>query len=191
MTVAPTTLPDEVLAKPKPVAPLALPNRDLVYEVEQFLYREARLLEAERYEEWLSTVTEDIRYWMPLIQARYRKDKAPLYSRTRMAHFDEDMLNLRRRVTRAIDATAWAEDPPTRSRNLISNIQVELTDREDEFVAHSVILNCRGRGEYDEDWLIARRQDVLRRVDGQLRLASREIYTTQSVILSKNINILL
>ena len=40
-------------------------------EVEQFLYREARLLDARRFDDWLDTLTEDIKYWMPLRSNRY------------------------------------------------------------------------------------------------------------------------
>lgn len=181
-----------ILRKPKIQGPQSLPPRELVYEIEQFLYREVRLLEEERYEEWLGTMTEDILYWMPGVQARYRKDKSPRYSHTRMAHFDDDLLNLRRRVTRSMHETAWAEDPPTRSCYMVSNIEVEPVENTDEYVVHSVILNVRGRNETEEDWLMARRKDRLRRLgDGSFRLSHREIYITQAVLLAKNLNIFL
>lgn len=181
-----------ILRRPKILGPRNLPPRELVYEIEQFLYREIRLLEEERYEEWLGTMTEDILYWMPGVQARYRKDKSPRYSHTRMAHFDDDLLNLRRRVTRFMHETAWAEDPPTRSCYMVSNIEVEPVEDTDEYVVHSVILNVRGRNETEENWLMARRKDRLRRLgDGSYRLSRREIYMTQAVLLAKNLNIFL
>jgi ethylbenzene dioxygenase beta subunit len=180
------------LRKPKLTGPVPLPPRELVYEIEQFLFREVRLLEDERYEEWLGIMTEDIHYWMPGIQARYRKDKAPRYSHTRMAHFDDDLLNLRRRVTRSLHETAWAEDPPTRTCYMVSNIEVEPVERTDENVVHSVVMAVRGRNETEEDWLIARRKDRIRRLpDTSFRLSRREIYITQSVMLAKNLNIFL
>ena len=37
---------------------------ELIREVEQFLYREARLLDERRFREWLELLTEDVRYWM-------------------------------------------------------------------------------------------------------------------------------
>ncbi len=180
------------LKSPIPPAPLALPSRDLVFEIEQFLYREARMLDDERYQEWLGLMTEDIHYWMPGIQARHRKDKKPRLDPARMAFFDDDLLNMRRRVTRFLDPTAWAEDPPTRSCHVISNIEVELTDLEHEYRVYSTFINCRGHQETEEYWLAGRRKDVLRRVeDGTLRLASREIVITQSVLLAKNLNVFL
>lgn len=180
------------LKKPIAPAPLVLPPLQLVFEVQQFLYREARLLDEERYQEWLGLMTADIHYWMPGIQARYRRDKTPRLDPKRMALFDDDMLNMRRRVTRFLDATAWAEDPPTRSCHTISNVEVELTDRDNEYTAYSTFINCRGRGETEEYWLAGRRTDRLRRIaDGGLRLASREIVMTQSVLLAKNLNVFL
>ena len=57
---------------------------------------------------------------------------------------------------------------------------------------YSAFVNCRGRGEAEEYWLSGRRNDVLRRVeDGGLRLASREIVITQTVLLAKNLNVFL
>ena len=38
----------------------------LQYEVEQFLYAEAAMLDARRYREWLELIAEDIHYWMPI-----------------------------------------------------------------------------------------------------------------------------
>jgi ethylbenzene dioxygenase beta subunit len=165
---------------------------ELVHEVQQFLFFEARLLDEERYEEWLGLMAPDIRYWMPGIQSRYRKDKAPRLSATRMAYFDDDLLNLRRRVTRFMHDTAWAEDPPTRAVHTISNVEAELTAKHDEIQAYSAFVVVRGRNERDESWLSGRRSDLLRRgEDGLLRLAERQITITEAVLLAKNLNVFL
>lgn len=162
---------------------------ELVNEVQQFLYMEMRLLDEERYEDWLGLFTEDARYWMPGVQARYRADRAPRYDPRRMALFDDDLAQLRQRVARYLQRTAWAEDPPTRHCHLVSNIEVERTEQPDALLVHSVFLNVRSRNEVDEDRLAGRRRDTLRRLaDGTLRIARREVYITQSVLLSKNIN---
>ncbi len=175
--------------RPDPVGPA---DERVRVEVERFLLFEARLLDEERYEEWLGLMTPDIHYWMPGVQARYRKDKTAPYSVERMAYFDDDMLNLRRRVTRFKQDTAWTEDPPTRHVHAVSNIEAEVTDDDREYDVRSVVLSVRGRNEAEEDWLIARRRDRLRRDgDGTLRLARRAIYVTQAVLLAKNLNVFL
>ena len=75
---------------------------------------------------------------------------------------------------------------------MVSNIEVEPVEHTDENIVHSVVLVVRGRNETEEDWLIARRKDRIRRLpDTSFRLSRREVYITQSVILAKNINIFL
>jgi 3-phenylpropionate/cinnamic acid dioxygenase small subunit len=39
-------------------------DEGLIRQIEQFVYREARLLDERRFREWLKLFTEDIRYWM-------------------------------------------------------------------------------------------------------------------------------
>ena len=48
-------------------------NEDLIREVEQFLYREARLLDDRRFHEWITLFTDDVRYWMSGRSNRYPK----------------------------------------------------------------------------------------------------------------------
>lgn len=176
-------------APPPPVDPAV--TLETYYRVQQFLYLECRLLDEERYEEWLGLLTEDIHYWMPLVQARYRKDPKPRYDPHRMAYYDDDLFTLRRRITRALHPTAWAEDPPTRTVHHVSNIEVERTDNPDEYRVYSTFTCCRGRNEVEESVLHGRRVDLLRETPNGLRLARREIYITQSVLLSKNLNVFL
>ena len=38
----------------------------LKFEIEEFLYQEAELLDERRFEEWLELLTEDVRYFMPI-----------------------------------------------------------------------------------------------------------------------------
>ena len=48
-------------------------NEDVTREVEQFLYREARLLDERRFHEWLELLTDHVRYWMGSRSNRYPK----------------------------------------------------------------------------------------------------------------------
>jgi len=167
---------------------MATPNIELVHEVEQFLYREARILDAEQFDDWLEMLTEDIHYWMPSIQNRYRRDKSPAHDENAMALFDEDLKSLQLRIKRFNTGVAWPEDPPTRHCHVITNIEVELTGNPNEYKVYSAFVNHRSRIEKDEDTMMGRREDLLRRVDGALKLARRKIITTQSTILAKNLS---
>ena len=46
-------------------------EENVIREVEQFLYREARLLDERRFHEWLELLTDDIRYRMTTRGNRY------------------------------------------------------------------------------------------------------------------------
>jgi ethylbenzene dioxygenase beta subunit len=159
-----------------------------VHRIEQFLFFEARLLDSERWADWLALMTPDIHYWMPAIENRRRADRLGAYGPGRGAYFDDCHLDLGRRVARFMQPSAWAEDPPTRHVHVISNVEAYCTNVEDEYAVHSVFVNYRSRGETDNDLLFGRREDILRQVNGDLRIARRKIVITQSLLMSKNIN---
>jgi len=159
-----------------------------VHQIQQFLFLEARLLDNERWAEWLALMTPDIHYWMPAIENRRRVDPLGAYAPGRGAYFDDCHLDLERRVARFLQPSAWAEDPPTRHVHVISNVEAYRADADGEYVVHSVFVNYRSRGEADNDLLLGRREDILREVDGDLRIARRKVVITQSLLMSKNIN---
>jgi ethylbenzene dioxygenase subunit beta len=162
---------------------------DPEHEIERFLFREARLLDANDYEGWLSMLHPDIHYWMPLIQSRYKRDKAELYDPNRMAHFDERYDDLALRAGRFKQKTAWAEDPPTRHCHFVTNIEIESGDLLDHWTVHSLVISLRNRNEDEETWLGGRRTDIICKLtSGDLKLLRRHIFMAQSVLLSKNLN---
>ncbi len=72
---------------------------ELINEVQQFLYREARHHDNEEFREWLDMLTEDIHYWMPYRYQRYRKnEKEPSIYDT--AYYNDDMECLVKRIMR-------------------------------------------------------------------------------------------
>src|SRR6266704_858252 len=110
---------------------------EVLREVEQFLYREARLLDERRFHAWLELLTDDVRYWMPGRSTRYPKvskalvifdpDRYREEALTRedaVAILDETKETLSQRLARLETSMAWAEAPPSRRRHLLSNIEV-------------------------------------------------------------------
>jgi len=162
------------------------------YRITQFLFREARLLDAERWDDWLALMAEDIHYWMPAIENRRRADKLGAYAPGRGAYFDDSHLDLSRRVARFKQPSAWAEDPPTRHVHVISNVEALHGEAAGEFIVHSVFVNYRSRGEAENDLLLGRREDLLRvhgdPEEGDYRIARRKVVITQSLFMSKNLN---
>jgi 3-phenylpropionate/cinnamic acid dioxygenase small subunit len=84
---------------------------------------------------------------------------------------------------------AWAEDPPSRTRHMISNIEVEAGDTEAEIRVYSNFIVYRSRAETEEDFYVGARQDVLRRVEGAWKIAHRKLILDQNVLSAKNVSI--
>jgi 3-phenylpropionate/cinnamic acid dioxygenase small subunit len=175
---------------------------ELVREIEQFLYREARLLDERRFEAWLDLFTDDVRYWMPVRTTRYprrskaiaaldpaRQDEEELSRDDELGIFDESKETLTRRVARLDTGMAWAEDPPSRTRHLVTNVEVEAGPGASEITVHSNFLVYRTRGETEQDFYVGGRRDTLRRVDGTWKIARRTIVLDQSVLLAKNVSV--
>ncbi len=177
-------------------------NRDVLREVEQFLYREARLLDERRFGEWLRLLTDDIRYWVATRSNRYpRRSRAisildpERYVESDLPHedglalLDETKETLAARVARLDTGMAWAEDPPSRTRHLIANIEVEPLPGSGEYRVFSNFIVYRTRAETEEDFYVGARQDQLRRIDGDWKLAARKVILDQNVLTAKNISV--
>lgn len=165
----------------------------LRHEVEEFLYHEAELLDERRFREWLELFAADAHYWMPV---RDNRLEAPgevakeLSGPGENFNFDDTKRTLTIRVERLYTGSAWAEVPPSRTRHLISNIRIKR-DSGSEVEVHSNFLVYRTRLEHDRDIFVGTRGDILRRVDGKLKIAKRTIVLDQAVLDAKNISVFL
>jgi len=175
---------------------------EIVREVEQFLYREARLLDSRLFDRWLELFTDDVRYWMPVRSIRYPKSSkaislqdAALYEEDGLAKegelaiMDETKESLGRRIARLATGMAWAEDPPSLTRHIVSNIEVEEGDTAGELVVYSNYVVYRSRAATEQDFYVGGREDTLRKVDGQWKIARRKIILDQNVLSAKNVSI--
>ncbi len=86
-------------------------------EAAQFLYREARLLDERRFDEWLALFTPDGLYWAPTDDAA-----TDPYDKVSLIH--DDSLRREERVFR-IRAAPPAQSPESRTLHLVSNVEVE------------------------------------------------------------------
>ena len=160
----------------------------LTFEVEEFLYREASLLDERRLDEWLALCTDDIHYWMPIRRTTTAKEIDNEFTKPGgMAYFDDDKKTLGMRVQRLQVGRAWAEDPPSRTRHVVTNVRILGVDGNDITAASNFML-YRTRLNSEEDSWIGRREDLLRREEGVLKLARRHIYLEQTVILAQNMS---
>src|SRR5581483_9135945 len=87
-------------------------------DIENFLYREARLLDEHNYDGWESLWTDDGIYWVPCNE----DDNDPLLH---VSIIYDDRAALRRRLDRLSSGAAWAQEPKSRMRRITSNIETE------------------------------------------------------------------
>jgi 3-phenylpropionate/cinnamic acid dioxygenase small subunit len=161
-------------------------------EIEAFLYHEAELLDERRYEAWLDLFTEDAHYFMPMRRNVPRDEPEREFTRAGadVNWFDEGKDTLTRRVKQILTGVHWAEEPPSRTCHVVSNVQITATAAAgDEVTVKSRFLVYRNRVETETDFLVGKREDVLRRVDGGWKIARRRIVLDQNVLLAKNLTV--
>ena len=92
-------------------------------ELADFVYAEARMLDEQRFDDWLNLFTEDAYYWMPLAPGQQdpRLHASLLY---------EDKLLLRVRVERLAGARTFSQQPRSRSHHLLQQPSIERVDRD-------------------------------------------------------------
>ena len=156
----------------------------------EFLNREAELLDDNRIRDWFELLDPEVDYRVPIRVTRERA-AGPGFSYEGW-HMFEDHGSLAARVARLETEYAWAEDPPSRARRLVTNVRVEAGESEGEIRVKSNFLIYRGRYDSPSFNLIAgERHDVLRRVGGDLRLLKRLILLDHATLGTHNLAIFL
>lgn len=158
------------------------------YQVERFYYDEAALLDAHDLEHWVQLFSDDTHYFMPIRRTRLRRELDKEFTEPgEMAYFDDDKTTLLSRWQKFATGAAWSEDPPSRTRHLISNVRV-LDDRGDELDVESYFHLYRTRLKSEVDTWVGSRHDVLRRDGDSFLIAKRRILLDQTLLLSRNLS---
>jgi p-cumate 2,3-dioxygenase subunit beta len=135
-------------------------------EVEDFIVREAALLDEWRLDEWLTLFTEDARYLVPSTDTPAADPKEAL------AIINDDMARLRGRVERLKSRHAHREFPWSRTRRFITNVRIrEMIGEEIQVNASFLVYRIRS-GQVDP--LIGSYFYTLRRIAGALKIAARK-----------------
>lgn len=157
-------------------------------EVERFYYDEAALLDAHQYDDWLALFADDATYFMPLRRTRMLRELEFEFTQPgEMAFFNDTKDLLAGRVAKLNTGRSWSEDPPSRTRRLITNIRI-VSDDGHELVVESNFMLYRTRLNSEEDTWIGSRRDTLRRSSDSLQIAARTVFLEQTVLLSRNLS---
>jgi 3-phenylpropionate/cinnamic acid dioxygenase small subunit len=167
---------------------VAMDRVGLRQQFEDLLYREAWLLDHDRLEEWLDLLSDNIHYWAP-VRADMNRGKEDFTPPLRLAFFDDNKDGLKLRVARIRTGAAHADEPPSRVRHLITNIQVmEAPDAATAKVASNFLV-FKSRRNREENLFVGCREDTWRRDGGAWKLEERMILLDHNVI--ENITVLL
>jgi benzoate/toluate 1,2-dioxygenase subunit beta len=142
----------------------ALVDAEIERAVERFLFRETKLLDAGRFEDWLDLFAPDGIYWVPSRPGQTdRKGVASIVY--------EDRSILAMRVRRLIQGRALVLAPPPRTTHLVSNVEVVSTD---PIVAESAFLVAEYR-DGNRRVFAGRCRHALTQVDGALKIAEKRV----------------
>ncbi len=175
-------------------------DRDLVFEIEQFYYAEARLLDDRLFKQWLGLLTPDVRYTLPTRhtplpdpEARGEEgmyDPERELSRELEAPYrDENLLTLSIRADRAYKVNSWSDNPAPRTRRFVSNVFAEPAEDPDDYRVLSNFLLSYSRHGKDNFIYTGQRRDRLRRVEGELRIARREVVMDWNVVVAPSLGL--
>jgi 3-phenylpropionate/cinnamic acid dioxygenase small subunit len=162
---------------------------ELQLSLEQFYYREARLLDNRKYQDWLALCAPDISYSMPsrtnpLVDNRAQGQQDMISVERELEDLDSDgcplrdenIIHLMLRVERAYKRNSWAENPPARTRRIIGNVELTALDGEKLSVLSNFHLFYARPGSADffyagqrrdtlvnsgDDYLISRREVIM------------------------------
>jgi 3-phenylpropionate/cinnamic acid dioxygenase small subunit len=96
----------------------------------EFVYREARLIDEKRFDEWFDMYADDCRYWMPLMRGQPQ-------GAAHTSLFDEDKLLLKIRIERLRNPKSYSQAQPSWCQHILQAPRVEMRD------AHSGIAILR------------------------------------------------
>lgn len=144
----------------------AVPSERLLREIEQFLYREARLQDTHAYDEWAALWTDDAVYWIPA-----NGDDTDPENEMSIVYDNRSRIGVR--VEQLKTGRHHTQTPPSALARIIGNIEV-VGHHGDEFDvrANMIVFEDNLRGE--TTWA-ARNEYRLRRVDGVLRLVRKKV----------------
>ena len=120
------------------VTPVSL-SQDAIRGVEQYIYREARLLDERRWQEWLDLWTEDGMYWIP-----HSFDQTSPYEHISLCW--ENKLLRELRIRRLENSRNWSQQPVTQSCRVVSNVMIDGTDPDGYLVVRSAFHSMEWRG---------------------------------------------
>ena len=140
--------------------------------VAAFLYREARLMDEHRYQEWLTLwESSGTLYWVPC-------NDDDIDPRRQVSIIYDDHDRLAQRVERLVSGTVLAQQPRPKMRRIVSNIEPEQ-EAADVIAVRSNFILATARAGRQEFWA-GQALHRLRVRDGAHRIFSKKVLLNNS-----------
>ena len=134
---------------------------------QQFLYREARLMDSHAYDDWLALWARSALYWIPC-------NADDFDVRRHISLVNEDRVGLEDRVQRLKSGAHYAQDPKSRLSRVVSNVELEAVAGAEALTVHSTFnLSAHRRGRIDV--VAGRSRHMLVLEDGVPRIAEKKV----------------
>lgn len=138
-------------------------SRDQIID---FIYDEARMLDEQRFDEWLGLWLEDGHYWMPL---DYQQTDPVLVT----SYMYEDIFMLRLRVQRLNGARTFSQKPKSRCSHVIQRPFID--EMNDSTITTNTSMHYVETRMDDQFLLALTAKHDLRVVDGLIRIANKRV----------------
>lgn len=141
-------------------------SQDTWREIKLFLFREARLLDEGKMEDWLELFSSECLYWIPITPGGGNPLKE-------VSTAFDDRRRLEDRIYRLRTGYAWSQIPTSRTIRMLSNIEV-WNDGENQLRARANFMLTEfrtGRQKLYSGWCGYR----LKKVEGEWKIVVRQV----------------
>jgi 3-phenylpropionate/cinnamic acid dioxygenase small subunit len=147
---------------------------DLQRQVEQFLYRQAELLDGKHWQAWIDCFDDAGVYWMPVAPQQTEWEGSP-------SIFAEDKLMMEIRKGRVTHPNAWSQAPLWETNHVVSHVAIESADAQ-EVVVRSRFHLMELRRDQVRHFGGRYRHTLARRADGSfaIRLQRVDLFNSQA-----------
>lgn len=172
-------------------------NLELLTQLQQFYYREARLLDERQYQQWQALLSDSIDYLVPgrhvpQLDNSKRDTEAFLNREQEFSNRlqgndpevplrDDSYLHLVIRVMRSLKMVAWSENPPARTRRNVCNVEL-ITEDGNRLTVYSNTLLYYSRHEQVDHLYSYQRRDVLEKNGGGFKILRREVLLDNGLV---------
>ena len=146
----------------------------------EVMYREARLLDLQRWDDWLAMYEEDCVYWVPAWDGEHRTTDDPQAEISLIYYASR--AGLQDRVWRIRSGKSIASVPLARTTHLVGNVELlHGDDRELELCASWTVHVYRNKRK-EHQMLFGRYEHTLRRGGDGWRIARKKIILVNDTI---------